>query len=65
MTILKTVAKVLILFGDDILVLLGLAVICWATFLLSYIAGLYVIGVILCGLAFVFAKNVRKPPRKR
>jgi uncharacterized membrane protein SirB2 len=58
--ILKTLLKFLILFADDILVLSGLTFITVATFLLSSIAGLYVIGAILIVLAYVFAKNVSK-----
>ncbi|GMA48655.1 hypothetical protein GCM10025857_39650 [Alicyclobacillus contaminans] len=64
MTILRALLRLFLTFGDDILVLSGLAVICWATFLLSFIAGLYVIGVILCGLAVLLAKYTRKPPKR-
>ncbi|WP_077616924.1 hypothetical protein [Caenibacillus caldisaponilyticus] len=64
MRILKTIVSFIAMFGDDIFALIGLAIICRATFMLNYIAGWYVIGLIFLLLAVVFSKNVPKPPRK-
>jgi hypothetical protein len=53
--------KFIIKYIEDILILCGLAVIVATTFLLSTIAGLYILGVVLLGLGIYFAKN---PPER-
>jgi hypothetical protein len=63
--ILRAILSGLILFGDDMLAIAGLAIICRATFMWSTVAGWYSIGLILCILAAVFAKNAPKSPKNR
>jgi hypothetical protein len=63
--VLRAILTFFTLFGDDILAITGLAVICRATFMWSAVAGWYSIGLILCLFAFVWSKNVPKPPKNR
>lgn len=44
-------------FIEDIFILSGLGFIIWATFLLSKIAGIYVLGGILFGIGAYLARN--------
>lgn len=64
MRVLRAILTFFTLFGDDILAITGLAVICRATFMLNTIAGWYVIGLILCLFAFIWSKNMPKPPKR-
>jgi hypothetical protein len=64
MRVLRALLTFFTLFGDDILAIAGLAVVCRATFMLSDVAGWYSIGVILCILAVIWSKNVPKSPKR-
>jgi len=43
-------------YGEDILILGGLAVVIFTTFLLSVIAGLYLLGIVMVALGVWFAR---------
>lgn len=43
-------------YGEDILILGGLAVVIFTTFLLSIIAGLYLLGAVMIALGVWFAR---------
>lgn len=61
-TIFSTIKKFVCLTIEDILILSGLAVIVTATFLLSFIAGLYCLGGVLFGLGVYAA--IKESQRK-
>lgn len=61
-TALKALKKFISDYIEDILIFCGLAAIVTATFLLSFIAGMYVSGAILIGIGTYFA---RYPPGKK
>lgn len=61
MNLVKRLKKLLNNCIEDILILSGLTCIVIATFLLSKIVGVYVLGVALLGLGIYFTKY---PPRK-
>ena len=56
------IIKYLLKYIEDILIFGGLTLIVIATFLLSKIIGLYVLGLILLGLGVFFSRH---PPNKK
>ncbi|HEY8804320.1 MAG TPA: hypothetical protein VIM42_04295 [Clostridium sp.] len=60
MKLILNIFKVMVSFIDDACILMGLTLIIEATFMLSYVAGMYILGIILLFLGTVMAKKTKK-----